>query len=140
MYENNGNTSQTDDQVAEAPEGHEDSTNASEGENEFSREYVEKLRTENADYRNRAKKADDNLALARQYALKLGSSEFLREPIEWSDDFLGEDGMPDLDAIKQAAEQYSLAHPQAAKVRGDSGSGYRGQESDSFSLLDALRA
>lgn len=78
----------------------------------------------------------------RSLALKLGAGDYLSDPsvLPWSDEFTDDEGNIDQEKISEAAEAYALAHPHAAKVRGDAGQGYRGESPSGVDLAAMLRA
>ncbi|MCT1986879.1 hypothetical protein M3C61_07575 [Dermacoccus abyssi] len=122
-------------------------TEATEGDEQdtFDRAYVEKLRAEAAEHRVKAKEAQEALDAAesryRALAVESGASGVLKRPdaLEWRDDWLGEDGTADLDAIRAAATQYANDYPHAAVVSGDVGQGYRGDAVAGVDLAGMLR-
>lgn len=78
----------------------------------------------------------------RSLALRLGAGEHLSDPtvLPWSDEFTDDEGNIDQEKISEAAEAYALAHPHAAKVRGDAGQGFRGEPATGVDLAAMLRA
>lgn len=93
------------------------------GDDTFSREYVEKLRRENADARVKAKRADD--LAERLLTATIGStlSDRLADPADLLahlDDpatLLDDDGLPDADKITAAANALLAAKPHLAPRR-----------------------
>ena len=78
----------------------------------------------------------------RSLALKLGAGDYLSDPsvLPWSDEFTDDEGNIDQEKISEAAEAYALAHPHAARVRGDAGQGFRGEPATGVDLAAMLRA
>lgn len=155
---NNNNPSNSDEQdeihVETHDEAQTDSQSPSEVETEatedgeqdtFDRAYVQELRAEAAEHRVKAKEAQEALDAAesryKALAVESGASGVLKRPdaLEWQDDWLGEDGTADLDAIREAATQYASNYPHAAVVSGDVGQGYRGDAVAGVDLAGMLR-
>lgn len=111
----------------------------------FDRAYVEKLRAEAAEHRVKAKEAQEALDAAesryKALAVESGASGVLKRPdaLEWRDEWLGEDGTADLEAIRAAATEYAHDYPHAAVVSGDVGQGYRGDAVAGVDLAGMLR-
>ena len=108
----------------------------------FPRAYVEELRTEAKDLRTKAKDADRYREAAMRSAKLLATAGVLHNPddLKDSDDFWGEDGLPDQTKIRQAAEELAAERPYLARARGSVGQGARPEpEAASFSLAAALR-
>lgn len=96
------------------PEGHDSN------EDTFPRDYVEKLRDENARYRQRAGKADD---LARRvHRLQVEATGLLADPDDLE---FNEDHLDDPDALASAIEDLLARKPHLAarRPRGDVGQG-----------------
>jgi hypothetical protein len=110
----------------------------------FDRKYVEELRRESAEHRMKAKEADEKLTAFRDAyraaLLREASAGVLHDPIGWDDSFEGEDGLPDPEKMRAAAEALAEAKPWLGRPRGDVGSGYRGEQPDTVDLADLLRA
>ena len=112
----------------------------------FDRDYVEKLRAEAAEHRVKAKEAQDALDASvsayRALAVQHAANGILSRPdaLGWRDDWLGEDGTANLDAIREAATQYAHDYPHVAVVAGDVGQGYRGEDTGSVDLAGMLRS
>lgn len=113
----------------------------------FSREYVQQLRQEAAEGRTKAKEHEelasklDSIATAYREALcREASAGVLHEAIQWDDAFNGEDGLPDVEKIREAVGKLADEKPWLSRPRGDVGQGFRGQESDSVNLAGILRA
>lgn len=118
-----------------------------ENENEpetFPRSYVEELRAEAAEHRVKSKENAESMETFRNAyraaVLKEATRDVLAEPIPWSDDFDGENGLPDAGKIREAAEALALEKPQLARVRGDIGQGFRGEQDAPVDLAGMLRA
>jgi hypothetical protein len=106
----------------------------------FPRSYVEELRAEAAEHRLRAKEADRLRDALRTAVLARACDGILHDPLPWSDDFDGEDGLPDPEKVREAAEGLAAEKPHLARVRGDAGQGFRGDESDAVvDLAELLR-
>ncbi|MFV8233689.1 hypothetical protein [Mycolicibacterium fortuitum] len=102
----------------------------------FPREYVEKLRTENGKYRQRAGEAD---TLAKRLHTELvRATGRLADPTDLPFD---EDHLADADKMAGAINELLEAKPHLATRRptGDIGQGQRGPASGGFSLLDILK-
>lgn len=86
------------------PEAQEDQEGA-EGSETFSRAYVEKLRTENAEHRTKAKRADELASRLLAATVQDATRGILADPTDLalSDDLYGEDGFPDPEKITEAA-------------------------------------
>jgi hypothetical protein len=106
----------------------------------FPRAYVEQLRAENAARRKEAEQVTPLREALQVAYLRQGCDGILHDPISWSDDFNDDDGLPDLDKIKAAAEALAAEKPHLARVRGDAGQGFRGDDSDAVDLAELLRA
>lgn len=122
----------------------ENPTEPTEDDDLFPRAYVEKLRAEAASHRTTGQEARREALLLREAlqsaALREGCAGVLHEPVEWSEDFIGEDGLPDVDRVREAAEALAEDKPHLARVRGDAGQRFRGTESGTVDLADLLRA
>lgn len=108
----------------------------------FSAAYVAELRAEAAEHRVGAKKMTAFRDAYREASIREAAREILADPADlaWSDEFDGEDGMPDSEKISEAAKAFADAKPHLARARGDVGQGFRGDESDSVDLASLLRA
>lgn len=106
----------------------------------FPRAYVEELRREAAEHRTRAAVADTFRDALRAAVLEKASTGVLAEPIEWDDEFDGEDGLPDAEKIKAAAEALALEKPWLSRPHGDAGQGFRGEDCGTVDLAGLLRA
>lgn len=107
-----------------------------ENEDVFPREYVEKLRNENAKYRQRAQRADD-LAQRLHEAL-VSATGRLQEPTDLPFD---EDHLDDPEALTAAIDELLHKRPHLASRRpvGDIGQGATG-EPGTVDLAGILRA
>lgn len=108
----------------------------------FPREYVEKLREENARYRTRAGKADEATARLLAATVKEATAGILTDPTDLPDgDYLDGDGWPDPDAITIAARDLVEAKPHLAdrRPRGNIGQG-ASPDPGQASLADMLRS
>jgi len=110
----------------------------------YDAEYVQKLRGEAADRRTAAKAAEDALAAAQKTArvtserllaaeVRDAARAILADPSDLllnteATELVGDDGQPDTDKIKAAAEALVAAKPHLAakRVTGDVGQGARG--------------
>lgn len=102
----------------------------------FPREYVEKLRTENGKYRQRAGEAD---TLAKRLHTELvRATGRLADPTDLAFD---EDHLADADTMVAAIDALLEARPHLASRRpaGDIGQCNRGPSSSGFSLLETLK-
>lgn len=102
----------------------------------FPREYVEKLRTENGKYRQRAGEAD---TLAKRLHTELvRATGRLADPTDLPFDA---EHLADPDKMIGAIDELLGAKPHLATRRpsGDIGQGQRGPAAGSFSLLDTLK-
>lgn len=108
----------------------------------FSREYVEKLREEAKESRIKAQRADFLATEVRRLATREAARGVLTDPsvLVWSDAFEGEDGLPDHDALKAAAEDLARTSPWLARPRGDIGQGQHGTGAQPLSLSALLRS
>lgn len=121
-------TDTTDPEVDAAPEGA--TTDPGDGDGDtFSRDYVEQLRTEAADHRVRAKRADDLATRLLAATVREATHGVLVDPTDLptGDHLLDEDGFPDSDAIATAARELVEAKPHlgVARPAGDIGQGAR---------------
>lgn len=103
----------------------------------FPREYVEKLRKENAGYRDKAKRADG-------YAQKLHAA-LVRETgrlADPSDLAFDDNHLEDASSLAEAIENLILSKPHLAsrKPMGDIGQGLMSEASETISLAGLLRA
>lgn len=132
------------EQTAETPADPEEESAPDESADMFPRVYVEKLRRQSAVYRTEGQQAQRDVVLLREAlqaaALREGCSGILREPVAWTEDFIGEDGLPSVERVREAAETLATEKPHLARVRGDAGQGFRGVESDSVNLAEVLRS
>jgi len=109
---------------------------ADEEPDSFPREVVEKLRQENAKYRQRAKDADD---LAHRLHVELvKATGRLADPTDLPFDA---EHLDDGEKLSNALDNLLAAKPHLATRRpsGDIGQGQRGSASGGFSLLDMLK-
>lgn len=136
MTENTADTIQEDIPIPNTGNA-ESAENVESTESEtFTREYVERLRKENAEHRIRSKRADD---LARQLLhSRVAATGKLADPadLEFAEDLL--DDMPGLEA---AIEDLLARKPHLASrtPRGDAGQGFTGG-ADTVDLAAILRA
>lgn len=118
----------SDTEVPEEPQSDEPET--------FPREYVEKLRTENGKYRQRAGEAD---SLAKRLHTELvRATGRLADPTDLPFDAEHLEGSDKLSlAIDELLE--SKPHLATRRPTGDIGQGNRGPSTSGFSLLDMLK-
>lgn len=143
-------TEQTDDQqtdeapgtgdplvppATDDPDSTDDETDSA--TNTFSRTYVEKLRRENASYRERANQADD-LAKRLHTALVTATGRLA----DASDLPFDAAHLDDADALDAALDELLGRKPHLASRRpfGDVGQGNRGNSAEPVNLADMLRA
>jgi hypothetical protein len=102
----------------------------------FPRSYVEKLRSQNARYRERGKQAD--LYAQRLHLELVRATGRLADP---SDLEFDEDHLEDTDALAAAVDDLLAKKPHLAsrKPVGDIGQGQRGAAAEPFSLLGLLK-
>lgn len=103
----------------------------------FSRTYVEKLRRENAGYRERAQRADE--LAARLHTALVSATGRLADPTDLPFDAAHLD---DSDVLSAAIDELLTRKPHLATRRpfGDVGQGNRGGISEPVNLADMLRA
>lgn len=110
----------------------------------FTREYVESLRAEAKGYREKAQRVDALTDAVRGYAIKeAATSAGLIDPeaLVWSEDFEGEDGLPDHDQLLAAAQALARSKPWLVRPRGPlPGQGEHGSADEGLSLSALLRA
>ncbi|MBS45604.1 MAG: hypothetical protein CMH83_21020 [Nocardioides sp.] len=108
----------------------------------FSREYVEKLRSENAEQRTKAKRAEDAETRLRDLAVAAAVRGILTDPTDlgWSDEYADEDGWPDAEKITAAAEALVERKPHLARPSGDVGQGRHSDTDEPVSLVGLLQA
>lgn len=104
--------------------------------------YVKNLRDEAAANRVKAKRTDDAESRLRTLATAEATRGILTDPTDlaWSDDYADEDGWPDHDKIRAAAEELVGKKPHLARPSGDIGQGRHGEPDESVSLSGLLRA
>ena len=126
---------QTDDHSADVEETVDDA-GTEEKPDAFPREYVEKLRDENAKYRQRAQQSD-KLAQRLHTAL-VDATGLLQDP---SDLQFNEDHLDDPEALQQAIDDLLAQKPHLAarRPRGDVGQGETGS-SNTVDLAGMLRS
>lgn len=127
----------TEGDISDAnPEGSDLKSDPYEDAETFPREYVEKLRTENGKYRQRAGEAD---ALATRLHTELvRATGRLADPTDLPFD---PDHVADAGKMSAAIDALLESKPHLASRRptGDIGQGNRGQGGGSFSLLQMLK-
>jgi hypothetical protein len=99
----------------------------------YDEDYVKALRDEAATNRVKAGRATELETALREAVVSKVAAGILQDPasLEWSDEFNDEHGMPNPDAIREAAEALAAAKPTLARVGGDVLQGHRGDDSDS---------
>lgn len=130
-----GNTTES----TETPEAESPDETTAQGDT-FPREYVESLRKENADYRNRAKAAEgqaDDLA-RRLHTTLVTATNRLENPADLPYDAMH---LEDPEHLKAALDALLADRPYMAKrvVNGDAGQGNRGGADTGVNLLEMLR-
>jgi hypothetical protein len=110
----------------------------------FPREYVQRLRDEAAGHRIKAQRADEAVARLTLATITTMTADVLADPtdLQVTDDLLDEDGWPDPEKIKAAAQELVARKPHLATRRpqGDIGQGARGDEVETVGLAALLRA
>lgn len=127
----------TEGDISDAtPEGSDLKSEQDEDAETFPREYVEKLRTENGKYRQRAGEAD--ALAARLHTELVRATGRLADPTDLPFDA---GHLADADKLAGAIDALLEAKPHLASRRptGDIGQGNRGQGGGSFSLLQMLK-
>jgi hypothetical protein len=109
---------------------------------QFPRSYVEELRKENAAQRLKAKEADALREDLMTAAVQLMTAGVLRDPADLpvAPEFWGEDGRPDHEVIREAAEALAAAKPYLARARGKVGQGRQPEPEKPVSLGEMMRA
>lgn len=108
-------------------------------EDTFPRSYVEELRAEAAEHRVRAKDLEASLeplqAALRTLAIEHYAKSVLADTsaLEWSDELAGDDGLPDGDKIRKAAEELVNRRPSLGRPQGDPLLGAHGDTAQGFS-------
>jgi hypothetical protein len=107
----------------------------------FPREYVEQLRAENAEARVKANQSDELRLKLMDAAKQLSTAGVIRDPADLPDnpEFWGEDGLPDHEKIREAAEVLVSTKPWLAKARGSAGQGARPEPPAEVTLGGILR-
>lgn len=113
-----------------------DQSAAEEKQDSFPREYVEKLRDENAKYRQRAQQSDD--LAQRLHTALVSATGILQDPTDLAFD---EAHLEDPEALQQAIDDLLAQKPHLAarKFNGDIGQGQTGS-SNTVDLAGLLRA
>ena len=108
----------------------------------FSREYVEQLRSEAADYRVKAKRAETAETFLQELAIRQGTDDILvdSDDLPWSDEFNDDNGYPSFEKIRTAAEALIIKKPHLGRPRGDVGQGRQSDSASQVSLSEILRA
>jgi hypothetical protein len=110
----------------------------------YDEEYVKGLRDEAAQARLKAKQATTLETALREAVVSKVAGPILQDTttLEWSDEFNDENGMPNPDAIRKAAEALAAAKPTLSRVGGPVMQGHRGEQSDAgaVDLAGLLRA
>lgn len=119
----------------QAPEGDQ--------QDSFPRAYVERLRRENASYRERASRAQEALSRLQELTVARSTRGILADPTDLAYDAesMETDGWPDAEKIAEQARNLVERKPHLADRRptGDIGQGAR-KSTDSVSLADILRS
>lgn len=121
----------------EAPEATVDAADVSEDAETFPREYVEKLRKENAGYRDKAKKTDDYAN--RLHNLLVKETGRLADPTDLPFDA---EHLTNPSTVNAAIDELLATKPHLAsrKPTGDIGQGLMSEASETISLAGLLRA
>lgn len=135
VTEDQATTDATDTEDTSSDESTEADDQDDDGDT-FPREYVEKLRGQNAKYRDRAKVADTYAK--RLHTQLVAATGRLADP---SDLEFDEDHLDDLDTLTAAIDDLLTRKPHLAtrKPVGDIGQGQRGNGPEPFSLLGMLK-
>jgi hypothetical protein len=114
-------------------------------EETFDRAYVERLRRESAEYRTRAKRADELESRLRNAVVREGVAGVLEDPDDLlrhrdAEDLIDHDGYPNVEKVRSAARELVIAKPHLARRRpeGDIDQGARVEPGD-VSLTQMLR-
>ena len=107
--------------------------------------YVKGLRDEAAQNRVKAGRATDLETALREAVISKVAASILQDPstLEWTDEFNDpESGMPNPEAIRDAAEALAADKPHLSRVGGETLQGHRGEDSDAgeVNLAGLLRA
>ena len=107
----------------------------------FDRAYVEDLRKEAAEARVKANQSDELRLKLMDAAKQLATAGVIRDPADLPDnsEFWGEDGLPDHEKIREAAEVLVTTKPWLAKARGSVGQGARAEPPAEVTLGGILR-
>ena len=117
------------------------------GDTGISREYVEKLRRENAEHRTRAKRTDDladrllTATVASTLSGKLADPSDLLAHLDDAAALLDDEGVPDPEKITAAADTLLAAKPHLASrnTTGDIDQGAQGSGPEAVSLTGLIR-
>ena len=130
---------QVDPDTVEDSETNEDTS-------ETERDEVSKLKDEAAQSRIKARETSEKLqtALERLQAATVASvaAGILSSPQEdlaWSDEWLDDEGWPDADKVREAAEALATRRPALARVRGNVGQGHHSASHGTPSLSELLK-
>ena len=135
-------TPETSPTAGDAPEQSGDDRGGDQEPETFDRAYVQKLRDEAAANRVKAKRADEAETRLRTLSVEAATRGVLQDPTDlaWSDDLNDEDGWPDHDKIRAAAEALAEKKPHLGRPAGDVGQGRHSEDEDTVSLSGLLRA
>lgn len=131
-----------------APEGgnasadNADALESNSSPDSFSRAYVEQLRAEAKEARQKAQRMDYLATEVRRLAIKEATRGILADPeaLVWSDKYETEDGLPNHDRLRVAAEALATVRPWLSRPRGDVGQGQHGDVDQALSLSELLRS
>ena len=137
-----------DDSGTETPpdtQGPEKGAEGSESSSEsFSREYVIQLRNESRENRLKAQRADFLATEVRRLSIREATRGILTDPesLSWSEDYADtETGLPDHDALRQAAQALAKERPWLSRPRGPlPGQGEHSTAPEGLSLSALLRS
>ncbi|MEX0983671.1 MAG: hypothetical protein WD096_01330 [Actinomycetota bacterium] len=108
---------ETDAEAASQGAGSEgDPAATSEPEETFDRAYVERLRRESAEYRTRARRAEELESRLSDAVVREGAAGVLEDPDDLlrhreADDLLDDDGFPDVEKVRSAARELVATKP-----------------------------
>ncbi len=104
--------------------------------------YVKQLRDEAAAARVKAKRTDEAETRLRDLAVAQAVQGILTDPTDlgWNEAYADENGWPDADKIRAAAEELVGRKPHLGRPSGDVGQGRHTEEPDAVSLSALLRA
>lgn len=104
--------------------------------------YVKDLRDEAAAHRVKAKRAEEAEHRLHELAIAQAVEGILTDPTDlgWTEEYADENGWPDPDKIRAAAEELVNRKPHLGRPSGDVGQGRHSQADDAVSLSTLLKA